>query len=342
MGNFSEITDNNENDTKINVNKIRTRNETKGLERDVENNVIFTQGKYNAVDIDIGEYASAHVWIELKNANVQCLIKNLAYNSGNEVYNQFIKINGKEGKQISKYNNIIIPYIGSEIFNVETVRYLFAKFSKGRQKIPVNPNIEYLITLDEKLNGEEVWEGWNILSLNNGKDTLVFSERLEEIVKFLKLRHIPTHKIQEVVDEFIRQEILKKTVEYADNHNGNWALGINEKRIRVFPVYDFDFCSKIRSKNIYETLADNGKSDLKSLIIQYKDLPWMKKYISEVVQGFDIEKVLYIASEKTEINIPENVKVYFKEFYSKKKEELEQIFKEVLQQKSKGEEEICI
>lgn len=338
MSDFSEK--NNENVMK--TNKIRTRNEIQEITKDKENNIIFTPGKYNAIDIDIGEYASAHAWISLKNTNTQCLVKNLAYSSGNESYNQFIKINGKEGKEISKYNNIIVPYIGTEIFNVETVKYFLVKFSKGKQKIPVNPNLEYLITLDEKSNGEEIWEGWNILFLNKAKDSLIFSERLEEIMKFLKLRNIPSHKIQEIVDEFIRQEIFKKTVEYTDNHNGNWGLGIDGKIVRVFPAYDFDFCSRIKNQRVYDTLSDNGNSDLKSLIMQYKDLPWMKKYISEVIQVFDIEKVLEIASEKTEINIPIEVKNYFKEFYSKKKDELEQIFKEVLQQKLKGDEEICI
>lgn len=129
MERFSEITNN------MNINKIRTRNETQELERDEKGNVILTPGKYNAIDIDIGEYASAHAWISLKKINVQCLVKN---------------------------------------------------------------------------------------------------------------------------------------------------------------------------------------------------------------QVFDIEKVLDIASEKTETNIPDEAKVYFKEFYSKKKNELEQIFKEVLQQKSKGDEEICV
>jgi len=342
MRNFSEPIYEAETDTEINTNKIRKRNDTKQLERDQKSNIIFTQSKYNAVDIDIGEYASAHAWIELRNANAQCLVKNFAYNSGGEAYSKFIKNNGKAAIEISKYNNIILPYIGEEIFHVETVKYLFAKFSRGKQKIPVNPNMEYLITLDEKINGEEIWEGLNVLFSNKGKDTLIFSERLKEIENFLKLRYVPSHKIQEVLDEFIRQEIFKKTIEYVDNHNGNWALGIDGKKVRVFPVYDFDFCSRIRNIKIYETLSDNQKTDLKSFIMQYKELPWIKRYISEVIQSFDIQKLIGIASEKTEINIPNEVRVYFEDFYSKKKDILEQIFKEILQQKSKGDDGICI
>ena len=97
-------------------------------------------------------------------------------------YQNFIKMNGKQGIEISKYNNIIVPYIGTEIFNIETVEYLFAKFSRGKQKIPVNANMEYLLTIDETTNGEEVWEGLNILS---SEDIVSFSERLAQISKFL-------------------------------------------------------------------------------------------------------------------------------------------------------------
>ena len=172
------------------------RDETKKLKRDKNNNIVLTQGQYDLVNDDIGQYASAHAWIELKKANVQCLVKNLVYNSVMGAYDEFIKINGKEGLKICKYNNVIIPYIGTEIFGVDTVEYYFTKFSSGKQKIPTNPNLEYLVTLDEKSNGEEIWEGTNILMDSNGEDTLIFSERMDQLKKFLELRHIPTHKTQ--------------------------------------------------------------------------------------------------------------------------------------------------
>lgn len=254
-------------------------------------------------------------------------------------YQNFIKMNGKQGIEISKYNNIIVPYIGTEIFNIETVEYLFAKFSRGKQKIPVNPNMEYLLTIDEKANGEEVWEGLNILS---SEDIVSFSERLAQISKFLELRHISMHKIQEVMDELIRQEIFKKTVEYKDNHNGNWAIGIRDRNPRVFPAYDFDFCSGIQNVKTCETLLDNGKADLKSLIMQYRNLPWIKTYIEEVIHHFDMERVFKISYEKTQISLPEYSKQYFENFYSEKKKELEQIYQAVLQDRPKGDDEICV
>ena len=99
------------------------RDETKKLKRDKNNNIVLTQGQYDLVNDDIGQYASAHAWIELKKANVQCLVKNLVYNSVMGAYDEFIKINGKEGLKICKYNNVIIPYIGTEIFGVENKKF---------------------------------------------------------------------------------------------------------------------------------------------------------------------------------------------------------------------------
>lgn len=322
--------------------ELQKRDDTRNLKRDKENNIVLTQKQYDLVTDETGQYASAHAWIELKEANVQCLVKNLVYNSTMGAYDNFININGKEGLKVCKYNNVIIPYIGSEIFGVDTVKYFFTKFARGKQKIPINVNLEYLVTIDKKNSGEEVWEGINILMENEGEDTLVFSNRLNEIKKFLELRYIPTHKINEILDEFIRQEIFKKTVEYTDNHNVNWSLGLDGKKARLFPAYDFDFCTGIRNKREYETLCDNGMTDLKSFIEQYKELPWMKNYIQEVIKSFDMENVFKTVKEKNLVDIPEDVKGKFIEFYSEKRKEIVEIYQEIFNQRKKGDDEICI
>lgn len=319
-------------------NEIRKRDDAKYLKRDKSNNIVLTQGQYDLVTNEVGQYASAYAWITLKNTQSQCLVKNFVYNSTMGAYDEFIKRNGKDGIEICKYNNLIVPYIGSEIFGIDTVKYFFAKFAKGKQKIPTNPQIEYLITLDEKANGEEVWEGFNILT----KDTVIFSKRLNEIKKFLELRQIPSHRVQEILDEFVRQEIFKKSVNYTDNHNANWSLGIDGKKVRLFPAYDFDFCSGIRNTKRIETLCDNGLMNLNSLIKQYMDLPWMKEYLAEVIRNYDMNVVFEKVREKTLLDIPSNIKEYFENTYSKKKKEIETIYSEIFEEKKQGDDEICI
>ena len=52
----------------------------------------------------------------------------------------------------------------------------------------------------------------------------------------------------------------------------------------------------------------------------------MKDYIKEVIQNFDIDNVFKVATERTEVEIPKDIKRYFKDFYEKKKEEIEHIY----------------
>lgn len=181
-------------------------------------------------------------------------------------------------------------------------------------------------------------EGFNILT----KDTVIFSKRLNEIKKFLELRQIPSHRVQEILDEFVRQEIFKKSVNYTDNHNANWSLGIDGKKVRLFPAYDFDFCSGIRNTKRIETLCDNGLMNLNSLIKQYMDLPWMKEYLAEVIRNYDMNIVFEKVREKTLLDIPSNIKEYFENTYSKKKKEIETIYSEIFEEKKQGDDEICI
>lgn len=321
---------------------IKRRDDTKVLKRDRENNVILTQGQYDLVTDEVAQYSSAHAWIELKNTNTMCLIKNFAYNSTMGGYNEFIKRNGKDGIKICKYNNLIVPYIGSEIFNVDTVKYFFVKFNNSRQKIAVNPRIEYLVTLDEKNNGEEIWEGINVLMSNKSRDTILFSRRLSEIKKFLEFRQVPSYRIQEVLNDFIRQEIFKKSVQYTDNHNINWSLGLEDKKVRLFPAYDFDFCSGINNVKKIETMCDNGLMDLNSFIKQYQSLPWIKEYIEIVIKNYDMNRVFEKVEEKTLLEIPDDIKEYFENIYGKNKEKIELIYSEIFKEKKQGDDEICI
>lgn len=191
----------------------------------------------------------------------------------------------------------------------------------------------------KKINGEELWEGANILNANKEGDTEDFSKRMEQIKVFLKLRHFSQAQIQSVTDEFIKQEIFKKTVEYRDNHNFNWGLGIDGKNVRLFPAYDFDLCSGIRKEKPIYTYCDNGKTDIKSFIEQYKDLPWIKEYLKGVIEKFSIEDVLQKITQETKIEISERTKKYFIDMYSEKKKKMEELYREIFIKRDKGDDE---
>lgn len=307
--------------------------ETIKLKRDSKGRIILTKGMYNVDDgADVSQYVTANSWINIK-GGYGCLIKNLFCD---------IHPNGMTDKQkeISMYNNIIVPYIGTEGFAVDTVKYYFAKFAKGEQKLPVNPNLVYLMSFDEKKENEETIEGKDMILDENLQDTEFFSQRLVATKQYLKWRRIPEHTIINIEDELIRQEIFKKFVKYTDNHNRNWAIAVDGKNARVFPVYDFDMCCGINyisqdpfsSKCVecpIESCADNGETDLKSFIEQYKELPWMKTYIGEVLDNFNIEEIFNAIDEMNGTSIPQEIRQYYTEYFKQRLQELQHIYQEV-------------
>ena len=82
--------------------------------------------------------------------------------------------------------------------------------------------------------------------------------------------------------------------------------------------------------------------ELNSLIKQYRNLPWMKEYLAEVIRNYDMNVVFEKVREKTLLDIPSNIKEYFENTYIKKKEEIEKIYSEIFEERKQGDDEICI
>mgnify|MGYP006886109012 FL=1 len=68
----------------------------------------------------------------------------------------------------------------------------------------------------------------------------------------------------------------------------------------------------------------------------------MKEYLAEVIRNYDMNVVFEKVREKTLLDIPSNIKEYFKNTYSKKKKEIETIYSEIFEEKKQGDDEICI
>ena len=82
--------------------------------------------------------------------------------------------------------------------------------------------------------------------------------------------------------------------------------------------------------------------DLKSFIKQYKNLPWIKEYIEEVIKNYDMNVVFEKVKEKNLLDIPNDMKEYFGNTYIQKKAELEEIYDEIFIERKRGDDEICI
>lgn len=91
-------------------NEIRKRDDAKYLKRDKANNIVLTQGQYDLVTNEVGQYASAYAWITLKNTQSQCLVKNFVYNSTMGAYKEkkklklfIVKFLRRKNKEMTKY-----------------------------------------------------------------------------------------------------------------------------------------------------------------------------------------------------------------------------------------------
>lgn len=305
------------------------------LRRDNKGYVLLSNNNYVPSKLDVEDYEAVNSWIMLPEKTM-AIIKNLPVSNHSA---DFIHNMSEEHKNLLKYNNIVLPFVGKEVFGIDTAEYFLVKFTPEPQSISVIPGQEYILTLDKRRTGEINWEGWDILVKTQIQDTNSISERIRAITGFLKANKVHEHTIYEVKDEFIRQEIFKKFIGYVDNHNGNWSIGMLGKSARAFPVYDFDICCGIQKPYANITVSDNGRTDLKSLIEQYRGLLWIKTYLKEIISTFDMNTIFEKSYERTKVQIPLKQKLYYRDYFQARIAELKAIYNEVFLGIIQGDEE---
>lgn len=247
-------------------------------------------------------YASVECWIYLMidGKKEHCMIKNKTFDV---LFEEDSECTTKvRAEDVAFYNNIIIPYISSEIFAIESIEYLLCNDE-------TDYNRKYLLTFDAKREGEKLIE-WKEFFHGKSFDEMLqiknINERIEVMKTFARDKGFDEKTIKKLEDQCIIQFIFKKFIDYKDDSLVNMSFAYNEtkKEARVFPVYDLNFASGItNSAYVYagdnETEADNGKTDLKSVIEQYKDRKGIKEYLKLIIERFDMEKVFEKSKEKT-------------------------------------------
>ena len=248
-------------------------------------------------------YSSVFCWLSLMIGakKEHCLIKSKNFSVMFSQDNKNIANIGVKAEEVAFFNNIIIPYIASEIFGLESVEYLLCNDDYNRK---------YLLTFDAKNEGEQFIECKEFFSEKSFEELLKLkniNERIQAMKKFIKDKGFDKKHIKKLEDQCITQLILKKFIEYKDDSLINMSLGYNEtkKEARIMPIYDLDYSSGITNPE-YEygeednaTEADNGKTDLKSVIEQYKDRKGIKEYLELIIKRYDMEKVFKKSKEKT-------------------------------------------
>lgn len=301
---------------------------------DKEGNIILDFKRYYKSERNIDSYATCLSWIMLDTSKM-ALIKNFF----GDIYRNRLSI---DEYNLSKYNNILIPEIARQFQN-DSAQYYFAKKQDSKNT--------YLLTMNflrEELQ-EELIEGNDILlddiSDNEEKlqrqaiTELKISTILEKISNYLIKNNCNREDKENTEKGFIKQTIFNKFIEQSDENNGNWGI-IKDKynRFRIAPIYDVDCSCNVNKLAKKERKSDNEKTDIESVIMQYKDLPWLKNYIEEIINNFNIQKAFEQSEENTNIIIEQKEKQTYTEFFAQRIEMLEKAYSKCYREKIEEKE----
>lgn len=294
------------------------------FEWDEEGNILLDSSKCVKSDIDIDNYTCCIGWIMLQDSKM-ALLKNF--------FGDIVRNMSTKDYKTAKYNNILIPELARQFQN-EATEYYFTKRAKSKT------SIDFLMSLDfrNKERGEELIQGDDILE--NVKEMSI-ENILTQLEEYLITQGTFSEDIEKVKTKFIKQSIFNKFVKQVDENNGNWGI-IRDKfnRFDLTPIYDVDCACDIKymAPKKIRTVGE-GKTDLKSLIEEFKHLPWMKCYLEEVLSNYNLETAFESSKTNTKVTIPNDVRINYIAFFNERFLELKNVYKQIYNEKEESREE---
>lgn len=136
------------------------------------------------------------------------------------------------------------------------------------------------------------------------------SDLLAEIDQALMLRNYKATDIADVKFEFLKQEFLAKLIGLKDQKASNTGLLTSidalGRHVRLAPMFDYDYSFFIgEGMDLPLFVCDNEKSDISSLILQYKDYPGFLDFARQAVK-LDMNSVYKRIYEDTGVKEFEN------------------------------------
>lgn len=291
--------------------------------------IIIKNQDYNISAINVKDYTNCINWILLKDNRTMALLKR----PFGDIYRNL----NKEQYNIALYNNILLPQIAKQLQNKSAIYYIV----EGNE---LSNNMKHLLTIDFKNKKEELIHGEEILEQAGGDiNELNITNIMTYIEKYLLNIEAKSQDIETIKKEFIKQSLYNRFVKQSDENNHNWGILINNdnNRARISPIYDLDCCCDIATlKKHVRTTKDGSKYSISSLIQEFGEYEWFNTYIQEILENFDLNKAIKDAKSSTNIEIPENLQNYYKNFFGERFYELKSAYQEYLktQQDKKYEE----
>ena len=304
------------NKNKVNREEVEKNNSFKKNfhEKDKNGRIILDMKKYAKSAIDISNYSTPIGWYMLDNMDM-ILVKNIF----GDVYRNL----NEEKYNFSKYNAIIIQYLSKQ-FGIKSAQYYLAT-EKG------NTRLTYIITPSFLNKDEKLIEG-NLI-LKNPME-LNIDKIIKQIEAYGKDKNYNIEDIISIKHNFLKQTIFNKFVMQSDENNGNWAVVENGINAKFSPIYDYDCSCGVETKTKHLRCSNNGNTEIKDVLEQYKEEKWLQKYVKDAISKVNFERVIEDI-EDNGINIEEKTLNNYRKFFKERKLELEQSYNEVYEQKER-------
>lgn len=155
-------------------------------------------------------------------------------------------------------------------------------------------------------------ENEELITFFGEDDQESISKVFSRLDKELTLRKFTKEEIESKKLEFLNQELLAKLIGLKDQSPSNTGLvlrtdGNGKRYIKMAPVFDYDYSfHTAKDTNMLVRKTDDGKEDIGSLILQYRDYPGFIDFVSESIESFAMEDVYKEIYEDKGIKIFEN------------------------------------
>lgn len=291
------------------------------LKQDKIGTIVLSKKDYIDSVINLDNFDFSKKWITLRNLSM-ALIKDTVPEGISTDYSE-------TEKEVLVANNFVLPELVRQ-FQVTPAEYYFARFTTNDKS--VEKGKKYLFTPSFRGKKQELIHLADIV----GKENFKASEMEEKLEEYFRLRRFPEIYIDRLKQDFVKQTICNTFIEFTDEHNLNAGVLVDQsaRKMKLAPSYDLDF-----SMGVYKNLgwqsvvttrkADNGKDDLESILMQYKDLPWMKSYLSEVLENLSLEKSIKSGEEISGMKLSEKGKKHYEIFFGRQKAELEATYQKM-------------
>lgn len=311
---------------KVNLSSKSQFTTSSSIKEDRYGNLVLSERDYCDSRIDIRKYNYCKKWILLRNLSMAIVKSRIP---DKEEANKY----SKSEREVLVANNFLMPVL-ADVFQLEAAEYYNARFTDKKDK-DFNPNQIYLLSPSFLRKNEELVHLANIV----GEDELQVSKMLEKIEGWLRLRKCPETDIERVKMDFIKQTIFNRYIDFSDEHNLNAGIIVNSdgtvsSKARMAPSYDTDYSAGVynqlggRIPITFMRSADNGGTDLKSIILQYKDLPWMQQYLKEVISNLNIPEAIEQASKNGNLKLSDATVNKYMRFFDRQNKELRDAYRQ--------------